>query len=366
MPKEKIKKIYNHLKKWYEKYERVLLPGTLFFGVIVDIFTFTSININTAFIILGLHILFSGSAIYFLNAYDIKFLKKENHILQFIRLICPLIIQFSFGALLSASFIFYIFSGSIYVSWPFILLLIILMISNDVFRKYYLLARVQISIFFFLLLSTSSIVLPFILQKLGATIFISSGILALLIILIYILLLNRFTSKDKFNIKKLAIPIISIFIFINFLYFLNIIPPIPLSLKEAVIGHKINTANGNYTILVEKTSLIEKIIPGITIHKQKGESISLYTAIFAPGNLKTDIYHDWQHYENKKWVSYDRFSYSIFGGKKTGFRGYSIKNNLPEGKWRVNIEIESKQVVGRVYFNIVEVDIIPELIEKVK
>lgn len=357
-----IKQLYTKIKRFYEKYERILIPGTLVFGVIVDTVTFANIEITTAFMVLGLHVLFAGAIIAFLNAYDADALGKGSRALRYVRLASPLAIQFSFGALLSACFIFYFFSGSLYVSWPFILLIVILMISNDVFREYYLRARVQISVYFFLLFSVSAIVLPYMLQKLGAWVFLLSGALSLLLIFGYIALLSRYVGKIKFSIKRFAKPITAIFVIINALYFLNIIPPIPLSLKDAAVGHSVSASNGAYTILMEEESFLQRIMPGQTIHKKSGGAVAVYTAIFAPGDLKTDIYHHWQRKENGKWVSKDKLSYGISGGRKEGFRGYSIKSDAPEGKWRVDVETGRGQVLGRVRFKVINMNETPQLI----
>ncbi|PIR66651.1 MAG: hypothetical protein COU51_02950 [Parcubacteria group bacterium CG10_big_fil_rev_8_21_14_0_10_36_14] len=361
-----VKKLYTKIKLFYEKYERLLLPGTLVFGVIVDFITFKSIQINYAFIILGLHILFVGAIIAFLNFYDAGLISNKNRVLKYFRLLCPLGIQFSFGALLSACFIFYFFSGSLYVSWPFILLIVILMISNEVSREYYLRARVQISIYFFLLFSVFAIILPFVLEKLGAWIFLSAGALSLLVIFLYITFLSRYIKSEKITIKRFAVPVIIIFIFINALYFFNVIPPMPLSLKDSVIGHSISRSDGEYTIAIEPESFLESILPGQTIHKVSGEAVVVYTAIFAPGNLATDIVHHWQYKENGKWVSMGRFSYSIAGGRAEGYRGYSIKNDVPVGKWRVDVETARGQVLGRVQFDVVEANFAPLLVEIVE
>ncbi|MBU4421494.1 DUF2914 domain-containing protein [Candidatus Parcubacteria bacterium] len=351
-----VKKLYTQIKLWYEKYERLLLPATLVFGVIVDFITFKSIQINYAFAILGLHILFVGAAIAFINFYNVGVIDNKNRVLKYVRLISPLAIQFSFGALLSACFIFYFFSGSLYVSWPFILLIVILMISNEVFRRYYLRARVQISIYFFLLFSVFAIILPFVLERLGVWIFLLAGALSLFIIFIYIALLSRYIKSERIDIKRFVKPIVIIFLFINALYFLNVIPPIPLSLKDKVVGHTISRINGDYNIMVEQESFLERILPGQTIHKAPGGTVAVYTAIFAPGDLATDIVHNWQYRENGKWVSKGRFSYSIAGGRKEGYRGYSIKTDVPEGKWRVDVETARGQVLGRVQFDVVEVN----------
>lgn len=366
MKKEQVKKIYNRIKTWYEKYERVLLPGTLVFGVIVDFFTFKSIQISTAFLILSLHIIFSGTAIVFLNFYDAGAIKKGNRVLDFVRLAMPLIIQFFFGALASASFIFYFFSGSIFVSWPFILLIAVLMVANEVFRKYYLRAGVQMAVYYFLVFSIFAVVLPYLLQELAAWVFIISGIASLFFIFCYITLISYSVKKAGFGIRRFLKPIATIFILINIFYFLNIIPPIPLSLRDVAVGHGVERSGGEYRILMEEESFWDKVLPGRTIYKASGGAISVYTAIFAPGKLQTDIVHHWQHKENRKWVSMGKFSFNIIGGRQDGFRGYSVKTAVPAGDWRVDVETSRGQVLGRVYFTVLAVPASPPLLEVIK
>jgi len=225
-----------------------------------------------------------------------------------------------------------------------------------VFRKYYLRPIVQIGIYFFLLFSIFAIILPFVLQALSAWVFLSSGALSLLFIFGYIALSSRYIDKVKFGIGRFVKPIVAIFIFMNVLYFLNIIPPIPLSLKDAVVGHSVNMSGGAYTILIEEELFLERIMPWRTIHKKTGGTVAVYTAIFAPGSLEVDIFHNWQHKEGGKWVSKDRLSYGIAGGRKEGFRGYSKKTSVPEGKWRVDVETARGQVLGRIWFDVIETE----------
>jgi len=361
----RVKQRYKQIKQWFEKYERVLIPGTLVFGVVVDSFTFANIEITTAFVVLGLHVLFAGGAIAFLNAYDAEVLPQTHRVLRYIRLACPLVIQFTFGALLSAAFVFYVFSGSLVFSWPFIALIVILMVTNDVLRKYYLWPRVQMGVYFFILFSVSAIILPYVSSTLSAWVFLLSGALSLLLIYGYIRVLARYIPTINFGIRRFIKPIAIIFVIMNSLYFLNVIPPIPLSLKDSAVARHVNKGGDAYNLMVEEEPFLRRLIPGETIHKRDGETVAVYTAIFAPGDLHTAIYHHWQHKEDGKWVTKDKLSFGIFGGRKEGFRGYSIKTDVPPGKWRVDVETKRGQVLGRVHFR-VEEGKTPRLIRVVK
>ncbi len=361
--KEAFKKLirYHKIKAWYEKYERFLLPATLLVGVLVDFFTFTNIDIVTSLIILAVYVTVVGGAILFMNAYDAK--PFGGRVFQYLRLAIMLIIQFLFGALLSGVFVFYFFSGTIFVSWPFIVILIGLMISNELFRRYYTQPVVQVSMYFFVLFSFVSVSASFILNSLSPWVFAGAGVASLAIIFLYVFLLTRLSSHVKRLWKQISISILSIFSVINGFYFLNIIPPIPLSLREVTLAHDLVRNNSGYTLQVEPESWFDQIMPGQIFHKQANEKVFLYTSIFAPGDLSTTIVHHWQKYDEVKqeWVSHNRLSFLVSGGRKEGFRGYSVKSNVPAGSWRVDVETERGQVLGRVGFEVVNVVEVPEL-----
>ena len=99
-----------------------------------------------------------------------------------------------------------------------------------------------------------------------------------------------------------------------------------------------------------------------------GDSVYAYSAVFSPTNLNITIVHQWQHYDEnqKKWITTFTISLPVTGGRGGGFRTYSESSNLAAGKWRVNIETEQGQIIGRLRFNIVPVNTEPMLINAFK
>ncbi|OGH67067.1 MAG: hypothetical protein A3B90_00565 [Candidatus Magasanikbacteria bacterium RIFCSPHIGHO2_02_FULL_41_13] len=346
---------FHLIKHWYEKYERILLPAMLLFGVITDAWAFAEIDTVVVLSILGVYLVTSGGIILFLNRYDTKILPDLNRFRCYLRLLSPLLIQFLFGALLNAVFIFYFFSGTLFVSWPFLLLVVFLMISNDVFRHHFVKPLVQVSVYFFLLFSYVSIALPFLFNSLSIWLFIVSGAASIILISVYLFVLTRLAASTKKQSINFILSILVISIFMNALYFFNIVPPIPLALREHLVSHGIVRSAGGYLLHVEKESWWKKIFIGSTFHKSGEESLSVYTAIFAPKNLNAKIIHDWQWYDTtkKEWVSKDRLSFLLTGGRREGFRGYSTKTTVPAGQWRVYVKTERGQVLGRVSFTVV-------------
>jgi hypothetical protein len=141
-----------------------------------------------------------------------------------------------------------------------------------------------------------------------------------------------------------------------------------LALREEAISHGITRTGDGYTLQVEKESWIKKLWSGSTFHKNVGESVSVYTAIFAPKDLNAKIIHDWQWYDERKkeWVSKDQLSFTLTGGRREGFRGYSTKTTVPFGHWRVYVKTERGQILGRVSFTVVPFQSALELKDIVK
>lgn len=352
------------IKAFLKKYERLLLPAFLLLGLAVDFVTFKTLNIQTAFMLLTSHLVVAAASLTFVNVYDAK--KRTSKTLGYVRLGVPFIIQLTFGALLSASLIFYWFSGAFSVSWPLIVIFAILMASNDILREYYQRPLVQLSVYFFILFSYLTLVLPFVFRSIDEWVFIVSGSASLILIYLFTDALSRAVPEIKRQRSLILAISILIFSAMNALYFLNIIPPLPLSIRDAGIYHNVERVGNDYVVQEEDYSFVDQIIPGKTIHVTTGERVYLFSAIFAPTDLGTVIVHDWEYLDDGKWVSRSRPSFAISGGRDAGFRGYSFNSHMETGKWRVSIETARGQVLGRVRFTVEEVDFAPSLHEVIK
>ncbi len=365
--KERLKELirYHRIKQFFERYERVLMPAVLVLGFVVDFLTFKSLPLQTAFALLAFYLLLVGVFISYLHFYDQHKTVQTQRFFKYVRLSSPFIIQYAFGALLSASLIFYWFSGAISVSWPFLGLLVILMASNELFRRVYLKPAVQISVYFFLTFSILSLVLPFFFQSIDPKWFILAGVIALIFILIFIATLSRFIKSIKRVRVPLVISVLLIFSCFNALYFFKLIPPIPLSLTDAGVYHLVSRSGSGYTLVTEEKTFLMQFLPRETIHLQANDRAFVFTSIFAPSNLNIPIFHIWEYYDtiSKVWIQKDRLSYTVSGGRDGGYRGYSLKTRLQAGKWRVTVQTSRRQTLGRVYFIVEIVDQLPTLVE---
>ncbi len=346
---------YQRIKRFYLRYERLLMPATLVIGFLVDYLTFTSIQITTTFALLLIYWLIAGATIAFINLYNPDTLPQK---LKYLWLFSPLIIQFTFGALLGSSLIFYWLSSAFSVSWPIILVVALLMVFNEIFRHYFLKPIVQISVYFFTTFSLFSLILPYLFNSFSPWLFVLAGTLSSILFYSYITILARAKNHIQQQKKQFLVSIFAILLVMNFFYFSNIIPPIPLSLREAGLYHDLNISGGLYHLQGEAESIWEKIIPGQILHLKAGQKMYAYTAIFAPNRLQTKILHDWQYYdpEKKEWISRHILSFTISGGRKAGYKGYSFASDVLPGKWRIYVKNERGQVLGKIQFKVEKVE----------
>ncbi len=359
---------YKRLKELYAKYERLLMSAMLVGGFLVDFIAFVNIDIVFKFSVLIFYWFAAGLFIAFMQLYDAGRIPQR---FRYVRLFSPLAVQFAFGGLLNISLIFYWFSGTFSVSWPVLLLLVLLLIFNETFRHYYAEAVVQISVYFFCTLSLFSLILPYVFTSLSAWLFVAAEVASLIIFIVYIYGLSAATKRPLAQSQFLFAAIFFIAAAMNALYFANIIPPIPLALREAGLYHSLRVTNNQYVMKGEPETLwqnVQDALFGQTVHVTVGEKIYLYTAIFAPDNLDATIVDRWQYYDEaqKAWVDQGKLSFAINGGRWEGYKGYSWQTNLAAGKWRVYVQNQRSQVLARVRFTVERVAVPVQLQEVIR
>ncbi len=346
---------FKKTKNFFTKHERYLSPLALFVGFVFDNFTLTRIDLWFDNLILFSYLTIAGVGIALIQLYKSKVI--HGFLVRKIAPLLPLLIQFAFGGLFSGYFIFFSRSASFTASWFFILLLLSLLVGNEFFRKHYKGLVFQVSIFYFALFSFTIFYIPVIVGKMGALVFLLSGFVSLVIIgaLLYGFA-RMIPRRDKEKRKILALSISSIFLAINFLYFTNVIPPIPLSLKDSGVYHFVGQGvEGGYVVRSEAKKWYELEIGGKKIHYELGMPVYVYSSVFAPTDLNTNILHKWQYYDvsKKEWIISSKIRFPIIGGRDGGYRGYSFKESVFPGKWRVDVTTERGQVLGRIPFKIV-------------
>lgn len=351
----------------YEKYGRRISSVALVVGFALDTITLKRIDLWIENLIFLAYLLIAVLSIIIINLYDGHVLRGK--FFYYVSTFAPVPMQFAFGGLFSGFAIFYLRSASLSASWPFLFFLLLLLIGNEFFRARYLRLTFHISIFFIALFSYAVFLVPIIVGRMGVAEFLLSGAISLAAILIFLEALSIFMRKRVREALGTIIKSVgAIFLAMNISYFLNIIPPIPLALKEAGAYHFVNRIeDGSYFIRREGAAWYSVFFP-TTVHLIRGDSLYFYSAVFAPTRLNIRIAHRWQYFDEgqDKWVTVLRVGFPISGGRDGGYRGFSEKTNIEEGFWRVDAETERGQRIGRKTFRIQHVNALPLLEERIE
>lgn len=351
------KKVSDPVLKWYGKYERPVSSLSLIGGFVFDALTLKRVDEIWENIWVWGHIILIAIIMVLVNRIENNPGDEKNPEKVHFWLVNAL--QFLFGGVLSVFLVFYFRAAELTTSWPFILILLVAFWANESLKRRFVRLTFQVTLLFLSIYCSSIYLLPVLMHRIGQDVFLYSGLFSLVLISFFLFTLS-FVSREKFRKSKLYIyiSIVSVWVSINFLYFTNLIPPIPISLEDSGIYYSIKKEGDVYFGEYKYLGLVSHILLYPKISSIYYKEVYAYSAVFSPTNFETEIIHEWQYYnENeKKWYTNNTVMLQIVGGRDGGFRTYSSQSNLNVGKWRVNVLTTSGQVIGRIRFNVVKYD----------
>lgn len=355
------------LVHWYERY---VSPLALILGFLADnFFFFSRVDTLQTHLLFFSYLVIVGSCI--LLIHFIQAGKMRDRRIVSMAPFIPVVMQFAFGNLFSGYLALYSRSASIAVSWIFVVVLASLLIGNERFRNLYTRFTFQVSLYFTVLFSFLIFFLPTMLLRIGPWMFVLSGVVSLITTALFMLLLDRFVPEVvRKDLSRTVAIIIAIFAIFNTLYFADLIPPVPIALKEAGVYHKVvRTPAGDYELSAEPVPWYESYLRYNTAyHMTSKEGVYVYSAIFAPSGLSTGILHQWQYHDDvtDTWIEAGTVRFAITGGRDGGYRGYSFKSAPVPGRWRVNVITRYGQLIGRISFTVVPVSTAVPLVSLIK
>ena len=352
---------------WARAHERHLSALSLAGGFAFDSYTFGRIDRPLTQLVFIIYLLVAGVSIAVLHILESR--PDDRKPSDRTRTILIAVAQFALGCLLSGFCVFYIRSASVVSSWPFLLFMAGIFIGNEYMRRYH--ARLVFSalLFFFALYSYAILLVPVVLARIGTIPFLMSGALAVFVFFLFVRLL-AVLGHDRYRLarKRIAIGMVAITALINIFYFAKIFPPLPLVLSDAGVYHDVKRAAGDYQATSEDEPPRWRALFGTfpVEHIRPGDKLYLYSAVFAPYRLSTQIVHrwEWRDPRNGNWLPQQTVRFTIHGGRADGYRAYSLKHAPMRGQWRVNIATTDGRAIGRVRFAVETQAAAPPLSEK--
>ncbi len=357
-------------RSWYAHFERPISSFSLIGGFVFDALTLRRVDVFWDNFWVAVHLVIVTVCAVWINllndAADENG-KRPEAAPRKLHFWLVNVMQFFFGGLLSVYLVFYFRSSTLAESWPFLLILAIAFIANESLKRSYARLSFQIALLFLAFYSFAIYFMPILLHKISTRVFLISGAVSVAVIAFLLLILAVFSRRRFAGRKGWAVfaSIAGILVVVNGLYLLNLIPPLPLSLKEADVYHSlVVNGPGNYTVSGENQTttglasidfLARFFALRQTVHIMPGDPLWAYTAVFCATALNTKIIHKWQYYDRAKgeWITRGRIPLSVVGGSDGGYRTFSEEPAITAGRWRVDVETPSGQLIGRLNFMVI-------------
>jgi MFS family permease len=267
----------------------------------------------------------------------------------------PMASQFLLGGLFSAYAIFYSRSATLTGTAVFFAVLIIVLVANEFLRDRLSNLRLLVGLYALVCFGFFTFFLPVVTGYMNTFVFLVGAALSAAVTFRVVQLVYR-NNPDRSRREAVGVttPAFALIGLLVGFYFLNWIPPVPLSMKFGGVYHEVKRSGERFELSYNKKWY--EVWKRSNTSFPPGEPIYCFTAVFAPVALNTTVYHHWYYRSGKDrpFVHADRIPLKISGGREGGYRAYTFKQRLDPGDWRVDVEAEDGRIIGRVSVRVEE------------
>ncbi len=341
------------------------MPAVFFLsGVTYDTLTLTRIDRLLDNLILLLYLVLLGALIVLTGRLGIKpppDREQQTSRSPFIRWALasrpyfPMASQFLLGGLFSAYAIFYSRSATFTGTAVFFALLIMLLVANEFLRDRLSNLRLLVGLYGVVSFAFFTFFLPVMTGYMNVVVFlIGAGVSVAVSLWIVQLIYRNNPERSRQEATRVTVPTVACIALLVGFYFMNWIPPVPLSLKFGGMYHEIKRTGDQFDLSFERQWY--QVWKRSDTTYPSNMPIYCFTAVFAPVDLNTTIYHHWYFRPNSErpFMHADRIPIKISGGREGGYRAYSFKQRLDPGDWLVDVESQDGRIIGRVSVMVVE------------
>lgn len=261
----------------------------------------------------------------------------------------PMASQFLLGGLFSAYAVFYSRSATLTSTAVFFGVLVLLLVGNEFIRDRLSNLRLLISLYALVCFGFFTFFLPVMTGYMNVFVFLAGAALSAMVTFRVVQLIYRANpGRSRWEALAVTVPAFSLIGLLVGFYFLNWIPPVPLSMKFGGIYHEVKKSDDRFELSFQRKwyQVWKRSDTTFPAH----EPIYCFTAVFAPVALNTTVYHHWYFRPNgnRPFTHADKIPVKISGGREAGYRAYTFKQQLDPGDWRVDLEAEDGRIIGRV------------------
>ena len=272
------------------------------------------------------------------------------------------VIHFFLGTLLNAFLVFYFRASSGLWAFLFIVALSAVLVINELPRFRERGPVVRVALLSFATTSYFAYLLPVMVGFLHWALFLGAVILGTGYTFALWRVYARISHDPKWTFRRAVAPGLAVQALLFGLYFLNVVPPVPLGLKDIGIFHEVTTTGtgASREFLCSKVATAPWLIwrrddtdfryqePAAGDERPK---VWAYVAIFAPRGFHDRLSFNWEYDDPKRgWVSRGSSFHDLGTGGATreeGFRTYAYSRVAGPGKHRVIIRSSDGREIGR-------------------
>lgn len=271
------------------------------------------------------------------------------------------VMHFFLGTLLNAFMVFYFRSSSGLLSFCFLVLLAGLIVGNELphFRRKGPMVRVML--LSFCVTSFFAYLVPVLMGSLRPWHYPLAAVLGSGATVGLWKLFHRFAHDAGWTFRRAALPGLLLQAALLVFYFLNIIPPVPLSLKHIGIYASVVPTRSEQGLRHELTY---QAAPAWRFWRQEdasfvaplGSRAYAFARIFAPTHFDDSVRFAWEFEDRQRgWVGRGApYSTSLSGGSEQGYRSYAYTTLSQPGRYRVRVLTSDGREIGRQTFAYVE------------
>ena len=259
------------------------------------------------------------------------------------------LLHFTLGTLLNAYALFYVKSASGLATILFFLLISALLLLNELPAMRRLGPVVLYGLYSFCLTSYFAYLYPVLIGRIRWWMFGLAVATSIIPVSALALAHHRWTRDRGQVVRQALTPALGVQALLIVLYTLRLIPPVPLSLMDIGIYHRVErTDAGTYRVTYRTP-------PWYRFWRRDdreflavpGDRIYCFFRVFAPNGFRDDVGVEW-FYKNgaRDWAPAGRTAISVSGGRDAGYAGYAYKQNWRPGSWRVVITSVDEREIG--------------------
>jgi hypothetical protein len=351
---------FQHLKLYYERHEHALDIAAFVGGFLFDIAMLDRIDAwatiiqQAAYLVLIAVILLQ---MFFAEGKPQPELHAMPTLKRWYYEYRTALVHFLLGTLLNLYTLFFFKSASLFVSFAFMIVLVLLMVANDSKRLKALGLSFKFALFSLCLLSFCASIVPIFVGSIGMFVFM----LSMLVGCLPLAVINRrigihAPERIQQARQQILVPFGIVLIGFLSLYLFRLIPPVPLSIPFIGVYHNVERGEDTFRLSHERPFWEFWHHGDQNFAAQPGDRIYVYFRIFSPARFSDQVLMRWYWKDNAgKWKLQDSIPIKIVGGREEGFRGYGMKTNYQPGAWKLQVDTTDEREIGRVYFDVTKV-----------